>query len=129
MIIGSAASLGALALGGGALLVGRIHSGRSAAARAVFSGAEASAETVGRIYIADSEPDPVLNDPDSVPPGAVPPGTADPLAWFMTAPTTEVTEVSASGCREDFAGQRTVNLRGWILPVTAAQLCGLTEVD
>ncbi len=129
VIIGSAAALGVVAIGGGAVLVRSARSSRSEAARALFSGVESSAETVGRVYVGDAGSDPVLDDPGAGPPGSVPEGTEEPLEWFTSAPTAELAEVSAAGCREDFVGQRTVNLRGWVLPVTAAQLCGLTEVD
>lgn len=83
------------------------------------------ARALGAEFNAEVPDDPVVSSPDAVPPGAVPPGAGDPLEWFSEAGGAALAAQSAAGCRADFAHGDTVSMQGWILPLTALQLCGI----
>ena len=126
VIIGSAVAVGAAAIGGGVVALNRTASSRTSAARRLFAGSEQQAETPGDLFVEAVPDDPVVSDPDGVPPGAVPPETREPLEWFTEAPVAELASQSSTGCRSDFSEDRVVELHGWVLPLTAAQLCAIT---
>jgi hypothetical protein len=102
---------------------------RSDATADLFGRELEDARVLGAAYLLTDPGDPVVSSSRAVPPGSVPPGTDDPGAWFAEVPPSVLAEQSALGCREDFVAERTIELQGWVLPLTALQLCGIAAEE
>lgn len=102
---------------------------RRDAAATVFANHLEDARVLGAAYLSTRPNDPVVASARRVPPGSVPSGTADQEEWFTGAAPARLAGQSASGCRDDFAGGRIVEVDGWLLPRTAVQLCAIVSGD
>lgn len=108
---------------------GSLLASRGDATADLFGNDLEDARILGAAFLSEDPDDPVISSSRAVPPGSVPPGTDDPGAWFAEAPPTVLADQSALGCRGDFAAGRTVDVHGWVLPLTALQLCGIAAEE
>lgn len=133
MILVGAGGLVTMGLAAVAVVIGEERGSpqrsRRDAAAAVFANHLEDARVLGAAYLSTRPDDPVAASDRRVPPGAVPSGTADQEEWFTDAVPARLAGQSASGCRDDFVAGRIVELDGWLLPLTAVQLCAIVSGD
>lgn len=133
VLLAGAGGLAAVGVGVAAVALsderGSPQTSRSDATADLFGSELDDARVLGAAYLSTDPDDPVISSSRAVPPGSVPPGTGDPGAWFAEASPTVLAEQSALGCNEDFVAGRTVELHGWLLPLTALQLCGIAAEE